>query len=55
MADFVIGIFVVNFYTIFIAMKGWHFDVSGCVVWLIVDYGMYQASVFGVLIITVDR
>ena len=54
-ADFVIGIFVVNFYTVFVAEKGWHFGATGCTIWLMVDYGVYQASVFGVLLITVDR
>ena len=56
-ADFVVALVIVNVYTMYMLI-GWPSLVlpyGVCVIWLCVDYWMFQVSVFGVLLITGDR
>ena len=56
-ADFVVATFVVNFHTMYMVLD-WpytflNYDV--CLLWLTVDYWVFQVSVFGVMLIAGDR
>ena len=56
-ADILIATFVVNFHTMYMVF-GWPYHVLGydvCLVWLSVDYWLFQVSVFGVIFISGDR
>ena len=54
-ADTFVGAFSVNLYAVYIHSHTWELGPRWCVVWLALDYWVFQASVFGVLLITVDR
>ena len=56
-ADFIVATFVVNFHTMYMIVD-WPYNVLNyhvCLLWLTVDYWVFQVSVFGVLLIAGDR
>ena len=54
-ADTFVGVFSVNVYSIYVGSNSWLLGATMCVSWLVLDYWVFQASVFGVLTITIDR
>lgn len=54
-ADTFEGAFSINLYAQYIHSDHWIFGPELCMAWLSLDYCFFQASVFGVLIITIER
>lgn len=56
-ADFIVALFVVNIHTMYMLVQ-WPYEVMDyqvCLLWLTVDYWVFQVSVFGVMLIAGDR
>ena len=56
-ADLIVAVFVVNLYTMYMLI-GWPFPTLNygvCLLWLSVDYWVFQVSVFGVILVAGDR
>ena len=56
-ADMIIAVCIVNVHTMYMII-GWPYGTLSyglCVLWLCVDYWVYQVSVFGVILVAVDR
>ena len=54
-ADLFVGMIVVNIYTMYMLLGYWPLNDIACLAWLCADYWVFQASVFGVLMIAMDR
>lgn len=54
-ADVFIGAFSVIIYAFYINFYDWNYSMDLCILWLSLDYWIFQASVFGVIIITIER
>ena len=54
-ADLMIGLLSMNFYTIMIIQGGWYMGYNLCQFWLILDYVCSQTSSFNLLVICIDR
>ena len=56
-SDFIVALFVVNVHTMYMVV-GWPYtvlDYNVCLLWLCVDYWVFQVSVASVLLVTGDR
>lgn len=54
-ADFFIGAFPAIIYALYIYCYDWIYGIKFCILWLTLGYWIFQASVFGVIIITIER
>ena len=54
-ADLFVGMLVINIYTMYMLLGYWSSTGIACLVWLCSDYWVFQASVFGALMISIDR
>ncbi|XP_076879057.1 muscarinic acetylcholine receptor M2 [Brachyhypopomus gauderio] len=54
-ADVIIGLFSMNFYTVFIVARHWPLGPVICDLWLALDYVASNASVMNLLVISFDR
>ena len=54
-ADFIIGAFSMNVFTVYNVKNVWTLGEAMCKTWLIVDYTASNASVMNLLVICVDR
>ncbi|XP_010877282.1 muscarinic acetylcholine receptor M5a [Esox lucius] len=54
-ADLIIGVFSMNFYTSYILMGYWALGSVACDLWLALDYVASNASVMNLLVISFDR
>ena len=52
---YITGLVVINVYTMYMLLGRWPLSHAACLVWLCADYWVFQTSVFGVLMIAVDR
>lgn len=54
-ADLFVGMLVINIFTMYMLLGHWPSSHFTCLLWLCSDYWVFQASVFGVLMISIDR
>lgn len=54
-ADFLIGVLVIPFYTTYVLIGNWTGTIIGCDLWLSLDYGLTTSSTLHLLLISLDR